>query len=193
MAGNTKPSSVARGKKRQSTSSPDDPHYQHMLVVLKQFRVVINNIRENYRDVEKATGVSGAQLWALYAITSRPGIKVGELARELAIHQTTASNLLDRLAELGHIQRKREGRDQRVVTIHLTAQGRAKVDGAPQPAIGMLQHALLSLPAERLEGLHAHLVDLIKAIGLKRATGAGTLLSISLAGTEPVRKNRADG
>ena len=95
-----------------------------MLVVLKQFRVVINKIRANYRDVEKATGVSGAQLWALYAFASRPGIKVGELARELTIHQTTASNLLDRLAELGHILRKRKGADQREVTIHLTAQGR---------------------------------------------------------------------
>lgn len=168
------------GSAGRKVVSIESPRYQQMLVVLRQFRVVIANIKEHYRDIEDVTGVSGAQLWALYAIATRPGIKVGEMARELAVHQSTASNLLDRLAELGHIERKREGGDQRVVTIHLTAQGKRTVDKAPKPAIGMLQQALLSLSGERLDGLHDHLDELIKTIGLERATGAGTPLSISL-------------
>lgn len=151
-----------------------------MLVVLKQFRVVIANIKEHYRDIESTTGVSGAHLWALYAIALRPRITVGELARELGVHPSTASNLLVRLTELGHIKRKRQVADQRVVTIHLTRKGSRAVDTAPQPAIGMLQQALLSLPQERLTSLHDHLDELIKTIGLKRATGAGTPLSTSL-------------
>ncbi|MEQ1516129.1 MAG: MarR family transcriptional regulator [Usitatibacteraceae bacterium] len=151
-----------------------------MLVVLKQFRVVIANIREHYRDIELATGVSGAQLWALCAIASRSGITVGELARELALHPSTASNLLVRLTELGYIKRERHLADQRVVAIELTAKGKSVVRNAPQPAIGMLQAALLSLPTERLTGLGDHLEELIKKIGLTRATGAGTPLSTSL-------------
>lgn len=158
----------------------DSPRYQQMLTVLKQFRAVIANLKVHYRDVQEATGVSGTQLWALYAIALRPGIKVGELARELAVHQSTASNLLDRMVELGHIERRREGADQRVVTLYLTSPGKRIVDKAPKPVIGMLQQALLSLPQEKLSALHGNLAVLIKAIGLKRVTGAATPLSISL-------------
>jgi DNA-binding MarR family transcriptional regulator len=161
--------------------------YQQMLTVLKQFRAVIANLKEHYQGVEEATGVSGTQLWALYAIATRPGLKVGDLARELAVHQSTASNLLDRLTELGYVVRKREGTDQRVVTLHLTSEGKTVVDRAPKPAIGVLQQALLSLPQDRLSGLHGHLNELIKAIGLKRVSGAATPLSISL-GLEKSRR-----
>ncbi len=158
----------------------DGHHYQQMLAVLSQFRLVVANLKAHYRDVQEVTGVSGTQLWALYGVAMRPGIKVGELARELAVHQSTASNLLDRLVELGYIERKREGADQRVVTLFLTAQGKRVVDKAPQPAIGMLQQALLTLPEARLAGLHEHLAELIKATGMKRVAGATTPLSISL-------------
>ncbi len=158
----------------------DSPHYMQMLTVLKQFRAVIANLKTHYRDVQQATGVSGTQLWALYAIAMRPGIKVGDLARELAVHQSTASNLLDRLDELGYIERRREGADHRVVTLYLGAKGKRVIDKAPQPAIGMLQQALMSLPEDRLAGLHDHLAELIRATGLKRVTGAATPLSVSL-------------
>lgn len=158
----------------------DSPRYLQMLTVLKQFRAVIANLKAHYRGVQEATGVSGTQLWALYAVAVRPGIKVGELARELAVHQSTASNLLDRMVELGHIERRREGADQRVVTLYLTSPGKRIVDKAPKPVIGMLQQALLSLPQEQLSALHGNLDVLIKAIGLKRVTGAATPLSISL-------------
>lgn len=151
-----------------------------MLAVLKQFRVVIGSMKEHYRDLERATGVSGAQLWALCAVAASPGMKVGDLALELAIHQSTASNLLDRLAELGHIERRREGADQRVVTIHLSKSGHAAVKRAPQPAIGILQNALLSLSTPQLMALQGNLHELILAIGVKRNSGAATPLSMVL-------------
>ncbi len=186
-----KASAISRGKKaapakgaKRSTGEAaidfDGHHYQQMLAVLKQFRVVVSSLKTHYRDVQTATGVSGTQLWALYGIAVRPGIKVGDLARELAVHQSTASNLLDRLVELGYVERRREGNDQRVVTLYLTTQGKRVVDKAPQPAIGMLQQALMTLPETRLAGLHDHLAELIRATGMKRATGGATPLSISL-------------
>ena len=188
MSKSPAPASSRPRKKSVAASVQDDhsdidfesPRYQQMLTVLKQFRAVIANLKTHYRDVQKATGVSGTQLWALYGIALRPGIKVGDLARELAVHQSTASNLLDLLVDLDYIERKREGADQRVVTLYLTTKGKRVVDKAPQPAIGMLQQALMSLPEARLAGLHEHLAELIKATGLKRVTGATTPLSISL-------------
>ena len=166
---------------RAKAMSPETPEYAQMLSVLRQFRVVIANIKDHYRNVEIVTGVSGAQLWALSAIARRPQISVGELARELGIHQSTASNLIVRLVELGHLTRTRSGTDLRVVAIRLTKRGKQAVASAPQPAVGMLQQALLSMPVDRLKSLQADLDYLIQSIGLKRTLGVATPLSTSLA------------
>lgn len=160
--------------------SPESPRYRQMLGVLTQFRIVIANLKKHYHDIERTTGVSGTQLWALIAISQQPGLKVGDLARELAIHQSTASNLLDRLAELGYVARVREANDQRVVSIYLTDMGGQIVAKAPKPAMGLLQNALLSLPETRVAALHEHLEELIHAIGLKSSRGQSTPLSILL-------------
>jgi DNA-binding MarR family transcriptional regulator len=167
--------------------SPESAQYRLMLEVLTQFRIVVANLKKHYSDIEKTTGVSGTQLWALIAISQQPGITVGMLARELAIHQSTASNLLDRLTELGHISRAREGIDQRVVSIYLTESGKRAAELAPKPAIGLLQNALLSLPQERVAALHEHLDELVRAIGVKRVPGETTPLSILLSDDERTR------
>ncbi|MBI3715384.1 MAG: MarR family transcriptional regulator [Betaproteobacteria bacterium] len=164
--------------------TPESTQYRQMLAVLTQFRIVVANLKQHYGDIQKITGVSGTQLWTLIAISQQPGIKVGDLARELAVHQSTASNLLDRLAELGHIERVREGADQRVVSLYLTKQGERAVKIAPKPAMGLLQNALLSLPEKRVAGLREHLDDLIRTIGVNRMTGEATPLSILLSDEE---------
>ena len=172
---------VVRDRRVPDALSSRPTKHQNMLTVLKQFRIVIRNIKTQYQDIQKATGVSGAQLWTLCVVAEAPGIKAGELARALAIHQSTASNLLDRLTQLGYVERRREGTDQRVVTIHLTRSGQAIVKNAPQPAIGLLQNALLSLSDERLSGLQQHLSELIHALGLKHERGGATPISMFIS------------
>jgi DNA-binding MarR family transcriptional regulator len=70
---------------------------QRMLDVLEQFRIIVKSIRRHYQDVERRAGISGAQLWALAQIAGQPGCQVGELARALAVHPSTASNLVREL------------------------------------------------------------------------------------------------
>lgn len=138
-----------------------------MLAVLQQFRVVVRSVRTHYDHVEKQSGVSGAQLWALARIEETPGMKVGELARALAIHQSTASNMLERLVSLGLVVKRREGNDQRVVTVFVTSRGKAALKSAPQPLIGVLQKALSELPPAALKGLHLHLETVIGSMGVR--------------------------
>ena len=138
-----------------------------MLDVLGQFRVVIKSIRHHYQRVEQQSGVSGAQLWALSHIARQPGSKVGDLARALTIHPSTASNLIKGLVSLSLVARKREGKDQRVVRLYPTAKAGAALKRAPQPLIGVLQQALSELPATSLDGLHLHLSRLIRTMKVK--------------------------
>jgi DNA-binding MarR family transcriptional regulator len=148
-----------------------------MLQVLEQFRVIFKSIRGHYHSVEKRAGISGALLWALSQVAARPGTQVGGLAKALAIHQSTASNLLRRLESHGLLSRRREGKDQRKVRLFPTAKGLRILKRAPQPLIGVLQQALSDLPAAKVKRLHQQLQSLIAAMKVKDLQARGTLLS----------------
>lgn len=148
-----------------------------MLEVLEQFRVIFKSIRRHYRSVEQRSGISGALLWGLAQVAANPGSLVGDLARALAIHQSTASNLLRRLGSRGLVSRRRQGTDQRAVQLFATAKGLRVLKRAPQPLIGVLQQALSDLPKPTLEVLNRQLETLIAAMKLKSLQARSTLLS----------------
>jgi len=148
-----------------------------MLEVLGLFRVVFKSIRKHYQSVERRTGVRGAQLWALAQVAEKPGLRVGDLARSLAIHQSTASNLLRDLVAAELVIRKRTREDRRTVRLHATNQGLDVLRRAPRPLIGVLQQALADLPGASLTALHRHLDRLILAMRAADRSARGTPLS----------------
>jgi len=145
---------------------------RRMLEVLEQFRIIVKSIRRHYQDVERRASLSGAQLWALAQVAASPGAKVGELARALAIHQSTASNLLRALEAQGLVTRERQGSDQRQVQLFASRKGLQLLKGAPRPLIGVLQQALSELPAARLHALHAELAHVIARMKVKSPAAA---------------------
>ncbi len=154
---------------------------ERIRAVLKQFRAVVSSVKRHYQSVQRASGVSGAQLWAMSEIGANPGIKVGQLAKELAIHQSTMSNMLDRLEELRLITRERIADDRRVVTVFLTPNGAKSLKAAPKPTEGVLQSALSTLSGRRLQSLHQHLDEVVHALKLSAKSDTNVLLSDSLA------------
>ncbi len=154
------------GNGRKSTSADSHKH-RKMLAVLARFRILFQSVRRHYQRVERESGVTGAQLWALAHVGKHPGTRMGALARTLAIHPSTASNLVRRLEGLELVARQREGRDQRTVQLYLTVKGARALRHAPQPLIGVLQQALSELPAPRLRSLDRHLNELIRGIKVK--------------------------
>lgn len=132
--------------------------------VLRQFRVVFNAVKSHFRHVEKVAGIGGSQLWALSVVQQRPGIGVGELARALDVHQTTASNLLKSLAAQGLITLDRNGADRRAVTVTLLPAGELRLASAPAPFSGVLPDALATLDAATLGRLQHDLNILITAL-----------------------------
>jgi DNA-binding MarR family transcriptional regulator len=152
-------------------------HRARMLAVLKQFRLLVRAMDAHYRDVERFSGLGGAQLWALQEIASEPGLGAGELAQRLAIHASTASNLVRRLEQLRLVGRERPSSDQRRVVLRATAAGRARLKGVRGPPEGLLQQALAELSERRLGVLHGELDRLLTHMkGLDRR---GTLIPMS--------------
>jgi DNA-binding MarR family transcriptional regulator len=135
--------------------------------VLRQFRLIFGTTKEHFRLVETRCGLGGAQLWALSEIAHAPGMSLGDLARALLVHQSTASNLVERIGKLGLIDKRRSKRDARSVCLYSTAKGRQLLARAPQPAIGVLPHALLQLSGTELEALQQSLSALVIAMKIQ--------------------------
>lgn len=135
--------------------------------IMHSLRIVIRAVQDYSRWVEARCGLTSPQLWALWELFTTPGMKVSELAAALYIHQSTASNMLDKLETKGLIERRRGGPDQRIVRLHLSEAGVALLATAPRPAQGALTAALQQLPDASLQCLSAGLQDLVTALRFK--------------------------
>lgn len=134
------------------------------LETLKNFRVVIRAAQRHSAWVEKQCGVSGAQLWVMQELHDHSGLRVGDIAKKLAIHQTTASNLLDSLEKRGYVVKTRDREDQRVVKLALSDHGAELMLRAPAPARGLLPEALQKLDVQSLVKLNDGLKALLESI-----------------------------
>ena len=139
--------------------------------VLRRFRIVFNTVKSHFRAVEKRAGIAGAQLWALSVIRDQPGIGVGQLARAMDIHQSTASNLLRPLLEEGLVVSDRAHADKRLVRLQLSASGAKALRKAPGPFTGVLPSALSQLDARVLGRLDRDLGSLIALLDVDERTG----------------------
>ena len=159
-------------RKKAATPVLDEPAAR----VLRRFRVVFNAVKTHFRQVESQAGVGGAQLWALGVIKGAPGIGVGELARAMDVHQSTASNLVRSLLALELIAAQKGGADRRAVQLRILPAGNAVVRRAPGPMNGVLPEALAALDAQTLARLDKDLGQVIRVLGAGKR-GAGILLS----------------
>lgn len=139
--------------------------------VLRQFRIVFNTVKTHFRQVERETGIGGAQLWALSEIRATPGIGVNDLARALDVHQSTASNLVKSLLERGLASAERSERDRRLVRLTVLPAGTALLDSAPAPLAGVLPGALAGLDLATLTRLESDLASVIALLGSNPASG----------------------
>lgn len=138
-----------------------DPAQTLALETLRLFRIIFKSTGRHFHDIEKAVGIGGASLWALAEIAEKDGVKVSGLAKAMSVHQSTASNLIEKLETSGLVIRSRSQQDRRVVHLSLTDQGRALLAKAPPPYRGILPDALMQLDPDMLTELHHHLAELI--------------------------------
>lgn len=141
--------------------APDADTRHVVRSVIRQLRVIIRALQGHSRDVERACGISAAQLWALWEVQLSAGLSVSELSRKLSVHPSTASNLLDKLEQGGLVQRRRRGRDQRIVRLFVTDTGQALLDRAPAAPQGELNRALQDMEPAQLLGLEEALESVI--------------------------------
>ena len=131
------------------------------LEVLQQFRVIYGSMRQYFREVEERCGLPGSQMWLLQEVQKTPYIGVTQLARRMGIHQSTCSQLVDRLVSQAYLTKNRPHDDQRRIGLCLADGGLAAIAALPGPAEGVLPEALASIPNVALRTLQINLSELI--------------------------------
>lgn len=154
----------------QMQSKEDDPRFMRFQAILKNLRIIFRSAQAHSRWVEKESGLSAAQLWMMWELFNEPGLTVSGLAKVLSIHQSTCSNMLDKIQKKELVYRERSDTDQRVVRLYLTEKGSNLLAKAPRPAQGALTDVLLRLPDAVLLELESGLnqfVDALKVVDEK--------------------------
>jgi len=133
--------------------------------VIDNLRRVIQAINEYSKNAEKATELTGPQLWAIKIVASNAPIKVSDLARQMYLHPATVVGILDRLESKGLVQRTRSKEDRRVVEIDLTPEGKTVVELAPEVAQGLLVGGLEALSDETLSHVSEGMKHIVRILG----------------------------
>ena len=135
--------------------------------IIDNLRRVFQVVNEQSKKVERETGLTGPQLWAIKIIAENAPIKVSDLARRMYLHPATVVGILDRLEGRGLVMRTRSLEDRRVVEIDLTVQGKELVTQSPEVVQGLLVKGLEPLPNNKLIQISDGLEQLVKILGAK--------------------------
>jgi len=133
--------------------------------IIDNLRRVFQVINEQSKKIERETGLTGPQLWAIKLIAESAPIKVSILARRMYLHPATVVGILDRLEGHGLVTRTRSLEDRRVVEIELTDKGKILVAQSPVVAQGLLVKGLEPLPEEELRHITEGLEKLVTILG----------------------------
>ena len=146
--------------------------------VLRQFRIVFNAVRAHFQEMEKEVGLGGAQVWALSIIKANPGSSVGEVAKTMQIHQSTASNLIKALAQKELVRLEKSESDKRSVHLHILPDGARLLKKVRGPFEGVLPAALNQLSEPTLRRLDRDLGQLIGLLNADEAAAEKPLAQI---------------
>jgi DNA-binding MarR family transcriptional regulator len=146
------------------------------LQALQGFRMIFGSARRFDAEVRRSTDVPGSLLWALSEIADTADISINALAERMALHQTTASNIVNKLVARKLVRRRRDPVDQRVVHLQVSAHGARVLRGAPGPHAGLLVDALERLGKLQLERLEGSLRLLVAQMRRTARSAAGETL-----------------
>jgi DNA-binding MarR family transcriptional regulator len=160
----------------RSTANAAAEHDELAISVLAQFREVFRAAKLHFAAVQRVAGISGAQLWALSELHEKPGLRVSDLTQKMSLHQSTVSNLVEKLSGAGLILRVREDGDRRVVRLQITNAGKKVIARAPKPARGVLPDVLAKLDNKELAMIHRSLEGLVRKMKVRAPDASKTHL-----------------
>jgi DNA-binding MarR family transcriptional regulator len=138
-------------------------------VVLSGVRRLERGLRLAARDVERATGVSAAQLFCLEKLAEGPASSIGDLAARTLTDRSSVSVVVDRLAAAGLVKSATARDDRRRTETRITKLGLAVLARAPLSPTAALVRALERLAPRSVRQLGVTLAALNDELGYTEA------------------------
>jgi DNA-binding MarR family transcriptional regulator len=135
--------------------------------VVASFERLVALTSATHTDDLLALDITMQQAKALHVIAADPGIGVTALASRLGVGMSTASGSVDRLAEMGLIERDHDRHDRRHVMLTLTDEGRLVVDRFREVGVTILRQHLPHLHAAELLGLQTGIDGLVRVMAAR--------------------------
>ncbi len=108
------------------------------------------------------------QIKALFTLTTRGPMTVGQVGSELGAGKPAASILVDRLVQIGLVDRTEDSVDRRRTIVHVTPQGEELVAQLRPGLKERLRDALVQMRDEELDALLKGLLALVASLATNR-------------------------
>lgn len=135
---------------------------QAIVEVMQSLRRIIKCLQDYSQKVYSHYGITGPQLWVLKTIYQSGSLSLGELSKDMYLHPSTISGLVDRLEKKGVVLRDRNEEDRRVVKVQLTPKGNRVVKRAPTPVQGKMIYGLRKLKKDDLILIYHSVLKLVE-------------------------------
>lgn len=138
--------------------------------IIDNLRRIFQAITEYSKTVERSTGLTGPQLWAVKILDNTAPIRVSELAQLMYLSSATVVGILDRLEIKGLIIRSRSTTDRRAVDLHLTDAGKLLAAKSPEVAQFLLVKGLDELTNEQFSVVELGMKHMVRMLGAEHIT-----------------------
>lgn len=101
--------------------------------ILSSLRRITRAIDLHSRKLASEYRLTAPQLVCLRQINAEGYYTPSQLAREVSLSQATVTGIIDRLERGGLVERRRDHKDRRRVSIYITEKGKELVSKAPMP------------------------------------------------------------
>ena len=133
------PRATTRSRKPRKPQTEVEEQARRLQEAMRLFSIKLFSLMNN---VLSHGQLNLPQYNALNAVVLHAPLSMGKLTEDLCVSTAAATNVVDRLVQLGLVERHRDDRDRRVVLVTPTAKGRRTVMGV-QEDVGALFAGLL--------------------------------------------------
>lgn len=141
-------------------------HEQLALETTQRFIHLYRHLRWHSRKIHEA-GIRGRDFSMLRYLYDAGPVKIGNIQKYMFISYSTTSEMISRMEDAGYVTRTRCKKDQRVVFVELTPEGRRIAEETPLGGIPLLRERVKTLPPERLVILNEAFSDLLQIMEIE--------------------------
>ncbi|MBM4407275.1 MAG: MarR family transcriptional regulator [Chloroflexi bacterium] len=134
--------------------------------VLGVFERFMNGMMSSHAPEFADIGVTMAQAKVLYVLAAAEALRMSELAMRLGVSTSTASGAVDRLVDLGLIERRADPSDRRQVFVAVTPAGADVLERMRELNTRQMRDLLVRLTPDGLAAVERAITVLSQAAGV---------------------------